>query len=641
MRRSLIGGCLAAIASALLITACSSDSRAPTEPVAPPVSESIVPSGCPTVTQTANMIVSLFPAKGGDRLLASVAYAAILVYINTGHQADARTLAFRLLDFTLQRFNAGKLTGGFSLATRQLLLAFETGLYCTVGLPTTGLTLPGDPGDAGTVNEVVFPSSTTQNVVTPDADAGVQLPPNSFNSPAVLVSISVIPGATHPLNTALDQYGPFYDVKVTPESAITASLTVGLCLTDGADIPSVFLAHNVTQTVGGVPTPGIEVLPRGDVIPGLCAPQTGSLSPRAMYDLARNGELRSATHALGSAVADFFLPTNAYGAGGGVTGKTKTFSPFGGVDTKVNITTNPNPFPAQTAPAGSPVAIPPSALVSTHLGNPVPKVNVQFSVTGGGGTVAGGSSSTVTTGANGIATVGDWVVNPGPNSVQAIGTFADPTVTFLPVAPGSDFPQNVTVDPVAGVSYTATGGDIVPYGSSYQFLDGPQGHDAGFQAPGFQPTGWLAGNGPFGSGDVGGTVCPLNSEAGFTLNHAWVVGTDLTLLKSFPLPQGWTTPLTITAAIDNDIQVFVNGNALTTLNGVPLYAFSGQDAGNYSFNPTSGFVSHENCATKGSLTFTVPASFLNAGGQNVLAIRARDRGTVNYVDVKVSPAVPQ
>ena len=98
--------------------------------------------------------------------------------------------------------------------------------------------------------------------------------------------------------------------------------------------------------------------------------------------------------------------------------------------------------------------------------------------------------------------------------------------------------------------------------------------------------------------------------------------------------------LTITAAIDNDIAVFVNGNPLTTLNGVALYSFSGPDAGNYSFNPTSGLVTHENCATKGSLTFTVPVSFLNVGGQNTLAVRARDRGSVNYVDVKVSPATP-
>ena len=641
MRRSLVGGILAALAGALLITACSDDSRAPTEPAPPPVSASIVPSGCPSVGATANMIVALFPAKGGERLVATIAYAAVLIYINTRHQADARTLVFRLLDFTLQQFNAGKLVGGTSLATRTQLLAFETGLYCTVGLPTTGLTLPGDPHDPGTVNQVVFPSGNTQNVVTPDANAGVQLPPNSFNTPAVVVTISVIPNVTHPLNTSLDQYGPFYDVKVTPEGALVTNVTVGLCLTNGADIPTVFIAHNVTQTVNNVPTPGIEVLPPGGVIPGLCTTQVGSLSGRAIFDLAMRGQIRDASSALGTAVADFFLPTPAYASGGGKTGTTKAFSPFGGVDTKVNLTTNPNPFPTQTAPAGSAVASPPSTLVSTLLGAPVPKVDVKYTVTNGGGTVNGLSTATVTTGANGVSTLDSWVVNAGPNSVQGVGTFADPTVTFAAAPPGSGFPQAVLVDPANGVSFTATGGDVVPYGSSYLFLDGPQGHDAGFEAPNYPTIGWFTGSGPFGSGDQGGTVCPLNSESGFTLNHSWVVSTDMLLRKTFPLPAGWTAPLTITAAIDNDIQVFVNGNALTTYQGNQLYQFTGPDAGNYSFNATTGFVTHENCATKGSLIFNVPAAFLNVGGQNVLAIRARDRGSVNYVDAKVSVATPQ
>lgn len=621
MWRSLFGGCVAAVAGALLITACSSDSRSPTEVAPPPVEASIVPSGCPTVGQTANMIVALYPAKGGARLLATVSYAAILLYINTRHQGDARTLVFRLLDFTFQQFNAGKLIGAGSLATRQRLLAFEMGLYCTVGLPSTGLTLPGDPSDPGTVNKVVFPSGNPQTVVTGDGNAGVLLPSNSFNTPAVVVTISAL-SDTNPLNTKLDQYGPFYDVKVSPESGITSDLTVGLCLPTGGDIPTVFLAHNVGQ--------GIQVLPPGGTVTGLSCTQTASIGARAMLDLAMRGEIGRAANALGSAVADLLLPTNAYAGSGGKTGTTKSFSPFGGVDTKVYMKTNPNPFPAQTAPAGSAVASPPSTRVLTQMGDSVANVSVVFSVTGGGGTVAGGSSATVGTDVHGVATVSNWVVNAGPNSVQAVGTFADPTVTFAPAPPGSGFPQNVEVDPIpaAGVSFTATGGDVVPYGSSYLFLDGPQGHDPGFEATGFNTANWLAGNGPFGSGDQGGTVCPLNSEAGFTLNHAWVVGTDLLLRKTFPLPS--VVPLTISAAIDNDIQVFVNGNLLT-----PNLPFSGPDAGNYSFNATTGFVSHENCATKGTLTFSVPTGFLVAG-QNVLAIRARDRGNVNYVDAKVS-----
>jgi hypothetical protein len=112
------------------------------------------------------------------------------------------------------------------------------------------------------------------------------------------------------------------------------------------------------------------------------------------------------------------------------------------------------------------------------------------------------------------------------------------------------------------------------------------------------------------------------------MNNAWTLDSDLLLRKTFPLPSWWSTPLTISAAIDNDIQVFVNGTRLAP------NAFGGSDPGNYSYDPNTGFVTHENCATKGSLTYTVPANLL--GQQNVLAVRARDRGGVNYVDVKVS-----
>ena len=150
MWRPLRWSSLAAVAGALVIAACSSERSSPTEPpVNPPVSENIVPSGCPSLAATAQSIVSLFPAGSGGRLTATVYYAAILFFVNTNRQADARTVMFQLLDYTFKQFKAGKLTGKFSLTTRQNLLAFEKGLYCTVGLPTDGLTLPGDPSDPG------------------------------------------------------------------------------------------------------------------------------------------------------------------------------------------------------------------------------------------------------------------------------------------------------------------------------------------------------------------------------------------------------------------------------------------------------------------------------------------------------------
>jgi hypothetical protein len=94
------------------------------------------------------------------------------------------------------------------------------------------------------------------------------------------------------------------------------------------------------------------------------------------------------------------------------------------------------------------------------------------------------------------------------------------------------------------------------------------------------------------------------------------------LRKSYALPSWWSAPLTVRVAIDNDIQVFVNGHNETAT------ASSGYDA-------SSGFVVHEGCATLDSFTFSVPTSDL-VHGTNLLAIRARDRGTIAYVDVRMS-----
>jgi hypothetical protein len=305
------------------------------------------------------------------------------------------------------------------------------------------------------------------------------------------------------------------------------------------------------------------------------------------------------------------------------------------VDTKVNMTAN-SPV-SQNAPAGSAVASPPSTIVKTTKGVLVANVKVHFAVTSGGGTVAGDSFANVTTGTSGVATASDWVINANSNTVQAVGTYVDPSVTFGAAPAGSGFPQAVTVDPSVGITFTATGGDVIPYGSTYQYSSGAADFDPDFGVSDFTTTGSAAG--PFGTGNLGGTSCPINNDAAFPPNHLWPLSSDLLLLKTFPLPQGWSAPLTVTAAIDNDIRVFVNGHPLTTLNDDPLYHFV-SDLSNYSFDPTTLFVTHANCATKGSLTFTVPVAYLVAG-QNTIAVRARDRGVVDYVDLKVTAPTPQ
>ena len=86
----------------------------------------------------------------------------------------------------------------------------------------------------------------------------------------------------------------------------------------------------------------------------------------------------------------------------------------------------------QTSPIGLAVPVPPAAKLSDALGNGVAGASVTFAVTGGGGSVTGG---TATTNASGVATVGSWILGPtvGVNTMLAtVSGF--PPVTFTATA---------------------------------------------------------------------------------------------------------------------------------------------------------------------------------------------------------------
>ena len=70
----------------------------------------------------------------------------------------------------------------------------------------------------------------------------------------------------------------------------------------------------------------------------------------------------------------------------------------------------------QSAPVGTAVSTPPSAIVTDALGNPVSGVAVTFEVASGGGSATG---TATTTNSSGIATVGSWTLgaSPGPNTL--------------------------------------------------------------------------------------------------------------------------------------------------------------------------------------------------------------------------------
>ncbi|HEU4559394.1 MAG TPA: leishmanolysin-related zinc metalloendopeptidase [Longimicrobium sp.] len=70
------------------------------------------------------------------------------------------------------------------------------------------------------------------------------------------------------------------------------------------------------------------------------------------------------------------------------------------------------------AMVGTPINPTPAIQVQSSTGQPVPGVSVTFTVTAGGGTIGG--STTVTTGADGVASVASWTLGTtGPNILRA------------------------------------------------------------------------------------------------------------------------------------------------------------------------------------------------------------------------------
>lgn len=78
----------------------------------------------------------------------------------------------------------------------------------------------------------------------------------------------------------------------------------------------------------------------------------------------------------------------------------------------------------QQGVAGSAVATPPSVIVTDRAGNAMSGVSITFSVSGGGGSIAG---ATTTTDASGIATVGGWTLGKvaGANALTATADVTD------------------------------------------------------------------------------------------------------------------------------------------------------------------------------------------------------------------------
>jgi hypothetical protein len=152
---------------------------------------------------------------------------------------------------------------------------------------------------------------------------------------------------------------------------------------------------------------------------------------------------------------------------------------------------------------------------------------------------------------------------------------------------------------------------VMPYGSAgYRYSVGAFGAGAGFERQDFDDSNWKTGGAPFGTRSG---FCPIYQ----TVRTNWAINTDLLLRKRFTLPAG-AQAVKVAVAIDNDIQIFVNGVDIT-----------------FGLEMTDG------CAEKDQLIFPVPNNLLVFGGENLIAVRAHDRGNISFCDLEVRFGLPQ
>ncbi len=146
------------------------------------------------------------------------------------------------------------------------------------------------------------------------------------------------------------------------------------------------------------------------------------------------------------------------------------------------------------------------------------------------------------------------------------------------------------------------------------FETAPPTQDGGetpFYDPDFDDSGapWMPGIAPFW-GPPTTNSCPTIRPA-VDEGTTWDLDTQMLLRRSFFLPAG-ATNVTLTIRIDNDAQVYINGEELT-----------------------DGVRRHEHCADLNPFVFTNIGDLM-VPGVNLLAVRGLDRGVMSFIDAQVT-----
>ena len=170
-------------------------------------------------------------------------------------------------------------------------------------------------------------------VTTPSGQAGVQIPAGVLGQNAS-ITVTRLPTPSQvnqgPLPTTLNQYGPFYEIQISPANAqLGDSVRVGVCqVTDPtsqffppeSSHPRLRLAHTV-----GTTTEILEPVGVADFLRCTNVTANSDVDPHA-------SRFARAVAKLSRGASRIFSPNTAYAAHGGLGGKVKSFSPFGAVD---------------------------------------------------------------------------------------------------------------------------------------------------------------------------------------------------------------------------------------------------------------------------------------------------------------------
>ena len=562
---------------ATALASCSQDNSLPTGPAEPQAAQPapaptddilLVAQGCNPADITA-LVKTILPGPLGTLVAAKLAQ---LNLDRTGGRIDrARARMFEIVDALVKARNAGLYAN--DPVKRGKLEALIKLLFCLVGLPTPPIDLGPDGGAA-----VVTPTSPATVVQTGNLRAATRVSGPDVPQ-TVLVTITKLPATGGWLDTQLDQYGPGYEFSVTPAVQFSNDVLAGACINstgnEALDM-RLRLAHNNASGALGTGNSrfgNIEIISETplELVPlGLnCTPQIGFFER-------------------------MFLPQSLYAAGSPPTtgGKVRNYSPFAAVDPLLAVSANS--ATNQAAGAGAAVGAPPSVKVKTiTLGTLVNGVGVAFVPSAGSGSVTGGTQTT----SAGIATVGSWTINAGPNTLNAAASASGLSFTGSPVV------------------FTADGAlpppDFGATGYSFYLTSDLGTAPEGWQTASF-PDGWSTGGAPFGTLDYCANE-PYNLPPVVT---QWGIGSPSYVLvrKDFYVPAG-TTSATIQVLVDNDVQVYMNGNSVS-----------------------DGLVTHENCANVNPISPLVTS--VNPGAVNKLAIVAKDRGGQSYLDLKVTLGSP-